>query len=132
MNRRGATQVLACVLLVAAGAGAAEARQSRDPFARGTVSLECDAAVLSELWHLNERRESIVEGAASVWGAVADGLSIGVEFHHFHVNRAPQYRIWVFAFSAEGAKPQGLSLVFSTQSVEHPRVTGLSAHTDAC
>jgi hypothetical protein len=82
---RGAAHALACIVLVLVTAGAAEARQARDPFTRGTVSLEFDAAFLGELWHLNERRESIGEGAASVWGAVAEGVSIGVEFHHLRV-----------------------------------------------
>lgn len=85
MNRRRAAHALACAVLALVAAGAAEARQSRDPFARGTVSLEFDAVILGELWHLNERRESIVEGAVSVWGGVAGNVAIGVEFHHLYV-----------------------------------------------
>jgi hypothetical protein len=66
MNHGGVTHALACIVLVLVTAGAAAARQARDPFTRGTVSLEFDAAFLGELWHLNERRESIAEGVQGI------------------------------------------------------------------
>lgn len=85
MNRRGASHALGCVVLVLGGAGGVEARQTPDPFARGTVALEFGAGLLGELWHLNDRREWMVEGAVSAWGALAEDFAIGVEFHHLRV-----------------------------------------------
>ena len=85
MNRRCASLAVTCLVVVLGGARAAEARQPRDPFARGTVSIEFAAGLFGELWHLNERRETIGEGAVSTWGAVAEDVSIGVEFHHLRV-----------------------------------------------
>jgi hypothetical protein len=64
---------------------AVEARQARDPFDRGRVGVEFGLAAMTECWNLNERRESLVEGTAALWGAIRDGLSLGVAFNHLRV-----------------------------------------------
>lgn len=85
MNRRGATRALTCIGLVLAAAGTAEARQSGDPFGRGTVAVEFSFSPMVEIWNLNGSREWLVDGTAAMWGAIGRGFCIGVEFTHLRI-----------------------------------------------
>lgn len=80
-----ARRALAGALLALAAGASVEARQERDPFGRGTVGVEFGFSPMVESWNLNGRRESLVEGTAALWGAVRDGLGLGVEFCHLRV-----------------------------------------------
>jgi hypothetical protein len=59
--------------------------QERDPFEKGAVGIEFGAAPLVEIWNLNGHREPMLEGIAAFWGAIRDGLAIGIEFQHGYV-----------------------------------------------
>jgi hypothetical protein len=61
------------------------AAQEREPFERGTISLEFGAAPLVEVWNLNGNRESMFEGTVSVWGAVRNRVVVGIEFQNGYV-----------------------------------------------
>ena len=110
MNRRGATHVLACVVLLLAAAGLAEARQSRDPFARGMIGVEFSVGVLTEIWNLNGDRESMVDGTAAMWGALGRGFCLGVEFSHLRIFQ-----------ETPGAFVQGLSPLIRWRFVDRDR-----------
>jgi hypothetical protein len=75
---------VACATL-AITAVAAEARQARDPFERGTMEVEFGASAQVETWNLNERRETLVEGSAAMWGTIGRGFSLGVVFDHLRI-----------------------------------------------
>lgn len=76
---------VACCFLLLSAVTTADARQARDPFARGVVSVEFGVSGMTESWNLNERRESLGEGTAAFWGAVGNGISLGVEFCHLRI-----------------------------------------------
>lgn len=83
--RTPAASVIACCLLLLSTASVTDARQAGDPFERGRVSVEFGFSGMTELWNLNEQRESLVEVTAAFWGAVGKGVSLGVEFGHLRV-----------------------------------------------
>ena len=80
-GKRTSVTLLALVLISALPAFA----QERDPFTRGTVGVEFGVAPLIEAWNLNGHREPMLEGSASVWGAIAGDVAIGFEFQHGYV-----------------------------------------------
>jgi hypothetical protein len=110
MNRRGATHALACIVLVLVTAGAAEARQSRDPFARGTVAAEFSFGPMVEIWNFNGRQEWLVDGTAAMWGAIGRGFCLGVEFSHLRIFQ-----------ETPGAFVQGLSPLIRWRVVDRER-----------
>jgi hypothetical protein len=85
------------------------AAQERRPFQHGTVGIEVAAAPLVEIWNLNGDREPMLEVSASFWGAVNDGLMVGIEFQHgFVFQRTP------------GAFVQGISPLFRWRFADQP------------
>ena len=109
MNSGGATHALACLVLVMVTAGAAEARQSRDPFARGTVAAEFSFSPMVEIWNLNGRRELLVDVTAAMWGAIGRGFCLGVEFSHLRIFQ-----------QTPGAFVQGLSPLIRWRFADQP------------
>lgn len=97
-------------MLVLAGAGAAEARQSRDPFGRGTVAVEFNFGGMSEIWNLNGGHESLADGSAVMWGAIGRGVCIGVEFSHLRIFQ-----------QTPGAFVQGLSPLVRWRFIDRER-----------
>jgi hypothetical protein len=99
------------LLLLAAVPTAAQQPTTRDPFAKGTVGIEIGAAPMIEIWNINEEHEQVIEGTASFWGAIAERVAIGIEFHHaFVVQDAP------------GAFVQGLSPLIRVKLTDKPKM----------
>jgi hypothetical protein len=83
--------------------------QERHPFQRGVVAIEGAVAPLIEIWNLNGHREPMIEADASLWGAINDGLSVGVEFRHaFVIQHTP------------GSFVQGISPLFRWRFADTP------------
>ncbi len=75
--------------------------QDRQPFQEGVVGIEMAVTPLIEIWNLNVHREPMIGISASVWGAVRDRFSLGIEFQHaFVIQHTP------------GAFVQGISPLF--------------------
>jgi hypothetical protein len=85
------------------------AAQDRDPFERGTVSVELALAPLVEAWHLNDHREPMLDGSASFWGAVGRRVAVGIEFHNAYVFQHPT-----------GAFVQGISPLVRVKVKDNP------------
>ena len=100
----GLGAIVLALMLTAAPAAA----QERDPFDRGTVGMEAAAVLMTEIWNLNGRREHMIEGSASFWGAIGKRVAVGIEFHNaFVVQRTP------------GALVQGLSPLIRWKFVDN-------------
>lgn len=65
---------------------------------------------MAEAWNLNERREEVIEGTASFWGAIGSRVALGVEFHH----------AWVLQH-VPGAFVQGVSPLIRIKLTNRPR-----------
>jgi hypothetical protein len=64
---------------------AAQSNPAIGPFSKGATTIEFGGAVLDEAWNLNERREWMFEGIASMWWACSNHFTIGGEFQHARV-----------------------------------------------
>ena len=98
------------MVLVLVAAGVVEARQSRDPFARGTVAAEFSFSPMVEIWNLNGNREVLADGTAAMWGAIGRGFCLGVEFSHLRIFQP-----------TPGAFVQGLSPLLRWRFVDRER-----------
>lgn len=102
--------ILAAASPAAAQERAPERAPERDPFQKGSVGIEVGFAPMLEIWNINEAHEEVIEGTAAFWGAVANRVAIGVEFHH----------AWVLQ-DEPGAFVQGLSPLVRVKLTNRPR-----------
>lgn len=90
--------------------GAPAFAQDRDPFKKGTVGIEIGASPMLEIWNINEEHEQVVDGTVAFWGAIANRVAVGIEFHHaFVIQDAP------------GAFVQGLSPMIRFKLTDNPK-----------
>jgi hypothetical protein len=88
----------------------ASLRAGRDLFHKGSVGIEIGASPMVEIWNINEEHEQVIEGTAAFWGAIANRIAVGIEFHHaFVIQDAP------------GAFVQGLSPMVRFKLTNRPR-----------
>ena len=83
--------------------------QDRDPFKKGSVGIEIGAAPMIEIWNINEEHEQVIDGTAAFWGAVANRIAIGIEFHQALVIQ-----------DAPGAFVQGVSQMIRFKLTDRP------------
>lgn len=109
MNLRRAAVCLVLTLVTTTGTQARGQQPSLDLFDRGATTIEFGLGWLDEAWNLNERREWLVAGSASLWWACSDRLAVGAEFQHARVfQRTPD------------AFVQGLSPLVRFEVIERP------------
>jgi len=85
MNVRRAAVGLAITCFALTAAPAQGQQPSRNLFDRGATSIEFGVGLLDEAWNLNERREWLVTGSASLWWACLDRVAVGGEFQQARV-----------------------------------------------
>jgi hypothetical protein len=85
MHLRRAALGLAFSVFALTGAHAQGQQTPLDFFDRGATSIEFGLGLLDEAWNLNERREWLLAGSASLWWACSDRVALGAEFQHARV-----------------------------------------------
>ena len=68
-------------------------------FDAGGIGIEFALGAFNEAWNLNDRREWLVDGTASVWWAFRDGAMLVTEFHAARVFQNPSRAAWVNGFT---------------------------------
>jgi hypothetical protein len=75
------------------------AAQPQEAFGKNTIGLEFGLALLAEAWNLNEGREWLANGSASLWWAFLDRTRLIIEFHATRVFQARPRNAFVQGFT---------------------------------
>ena len=76
-------------------ATAIDSARPTDLFGRGGLGIEFAGGVFTEAWNLNDRKEWLADGTASVWWAFAQGWMLVTEFHATRVFQSPSRAAFV-------------------------------------
>jgi hypothetical protein len=99
MNARVAAAMMFLLLLsttALAGRGSAD---DIDPFADNALGVEFSIGPFVEAWNLNNKREWLVQGTASIWWTFRPGLMLVNEFDVMRIFQNPGRNAFVQAFS---------------------------------